>query len=617
MARAFLSKFRAACCAIGLALAPHSALAEMMDIDLSKLRIALGAIEADVKAGFQTPADVSAYWDSLSLQGANPVDPAELNTPFVPLIAPALAPTTAPVPAMPTQFGTSFLGTARAGAVGTDGTATAARTEANTNTKPSSGGGLFALQRSQAASAALAPLPDPVIAPQITPQPVPALGAFNGSGVVTGGAKTETKTSPTAQTVPQDVDTTNFRLMLATLSQTYTGQNATAVVNAQGPRGPVAVSVRAGVVGLADIRSYATALGFAPLADGTLTVPVVIWPGATLRLSVGERMALSRDAGAFILAMGTLDINGATIEVSGVENPHTPSFVPFVTVANGGTLLMKNARLRGLGFGQTAKFSGLSVAGNLLTQSSGKVVIQDSLFDGLKSVTLAGVTGAVVSGNSFINSQNNTLSLLNAPSTVIENNIFTGGSHTNTIRLDNGSSKTSISRNIFMSGQRVAMLITGRSDHVKVMDNLIWKRDGAGVKFLNTRCGVARGNVIVDNRQKGVEVRKSNGTVVAGNLIAGNRSAGIWVSAQKPDARTALRANVFVANGSGIAAATGAEIFMDGNNFTRQLPRLLDGDISRLSRAVVADLRGQTSLRIKDGVVEQGADRTKLCGGVL
>lgn len=426
-------------------------------------------------------------------------------------------------------------------------------------------------------------------------------------------------TSPqtAAHALPQDVGTTNFRIMLAALSQTYTGKNATAVVNAQGPRGPIALSVRSGTVTLADIHSYATDLGLAPLDDGTLTAPVVIWPDATLRLGPGDRLALSQDAGAFILSMGTLDINGATIEATGPENVHTPSFVPFVTVIAGGSLIMKNTRVLGLGFGQTAKFSGLSVAGNLLQQGTGQVTITDSLFDGLKALTLAGVTGAELAGNTFINARDRSLHLINAPQTHIMNNAFLGGSRSNEILVDTGSSETLISKNIILSGQRVAMLITGGSDRVQVRGNIVWKRDGSGVKFLQTHCGMAAGNVLLDNRQKGVEVRKSNGTTVTHNLLAGNDSAGIWVSAQQPDAVTLLRENVLVANGSGVSAATGAQILLRGNDFTRQLPRLLDGDIARMTPKVAADLRGATPLRLKDGFADQNDDALTLCGSNL
>ncbi|MEP5153367.1 right-handed parallel beta-helix repeat-containing protein [Planktotalea sp.] len=507
MAKLLSFNLRAAFIALILGLAPIAGLANVTDIDLSKLRNDLRAIKLHVQNGISEPADVAAYWAHLSvleqdLRAGKPADEM-----FVPLAG--------------------------------------------------------------------------------------------------------------ARAVQQEVDLTNFRLMLSTLLHTYTGENAQGVVNAQGERGSVALSVRKGVVTLDDVRAYSIAFGLPPLSDGTLTAPVVIWPGATLRLSPGERLAMARDKGAFILAMGTLDVNGAVIESTGPENIHTPSFTPFVTVASGGSLLLKNAIVRDLGFGRTEKFSGISVAGNLLQQGAAKVSITDSLFDGLKNLTLAGVTNAEVSGNTFFNVRDNALSIVNAPKTTVNNNLFASGAMHNAIRVDKGSSETQISNNIFLAGERVAILVRGGSDRVQVSKNLIWQRAGAGIKFLQTQCGLVRDNILLDNRQKGIEIRKSNGTVVAGNLIAGHGSAGIWVSAKSAGARTSLKENVLISNRAGLSVATGGEILMDRNNFKRQLPRLLDGDIRRLTPSIAADLGGIIPLRIKDGSTEPAVNSIGFCGSDL
>lgn len=606
MARLCLPNLCAVSVALVFALAPQAGLAELTEVDLPKLRTVLRAIEANVEAGIETPVDVPAYWETFALPKTDVADPKEFVGTLIPDVG-----TEAPTKAATSFFGDSSAQPSTNGAAPQTSILTAAPTPVPASdpivrpavTAPAkTDRSLFSLQRAQAISAAATPTS--------TPDPAPAFGAVKPLGL------RSPQPEPT-RIAPQNVDTSNFRIMLAALSQTYTAENASAVVDAQGPRSPIAVSVRSGTVTLADIQSYSAALGLPPLQDGTLTAPVVIWPDATLRLTPGDRLALARDTGAFILAMGTLDINGATIEVTGPENAYVPSFVPFVTVAGSGSLTMKNAHIRGLGFGQTAKFSGLSVAGNPLRNKTGAVSITDSLFDNVGTVTLAGVIGAKVLGNTFINARDNALELINAPQAQVTNNFFGGNSDTNAIRVDKGSSETTLSRNIFLSGKRVAILVTGQSDHVEVTENLVWNRDGAGVKFLVTRCGLAKENIILDNRQKGVEVRKSNGTVVDHNLIAGNGSAGIWVSDQQPSARTSLSANVLAANGAGLSAATGAEILMKDNNLARQLPRLLDGDIARLTQHVATDLQGAVSLRLKDGVAHQGIDGPKLCGSDL
>ncbi|MBD3666056.1 right-handed parallel beta-helix repeat-containing protein [Sulfitobacter sp. TSTF-M16] len=413
---------------------------------------------------------------------------------------------------------------------------------------------------------------------------------------------------------PVDAGTTNFRLMMASLAQSYSGINTLSVITAQGARGSTALSIRSGTVTLADVRSLFAANGMPPRADGTFTAPLVLWPDATLRLSPGERMGLARDQGAFVLSMGHLEINGALIEVVGGENPHEPVFMPFVTVLGSGSIQMVGSTLRGLGFGRTAKFAGLTVAGNPLMQAKRRVILRGNLFDDIKIVTIAGAPAAEISGNTFSNARNNALNVMNAPYAVVRGNLFRGTAPTNAIRVDLGSDHALIAQNVFLGGERVAVLINGNSNSVAVRDNLIWRRDGAGIKFLNTRCGLAEGNILVDNRQKGIEVRKSDGVVVQQNLITGNRSAGVWVSAQAEDARTAVRDNIFEANGAGLSAATGAEIWISGNNFSRQLPKLLDGDIARLSTRLVRDLRGEGSWRLNRGKAHAQEMLTPLCG---
>lgn len=414
---------------------------------------------------------------------------------------------------------------------------------------------------------------------------------------------------------PMDVSTTNFRLMLATLAQTHTGVNNLSVVNAQGPRGPVALSVRSGRVSLADIQALSAQQGFAPRADGTLTAPVLLWKDATLVLRPGERLAFDRASGAFLLSMGRIDIDGALIEAVGSDNPYEENFRPFITVLSGGALVMRNATVRGLGFGRSNKFAGLTIAGNPLMQSDAEVVIENSLFEDIKIVTVSGTADAVVSGNTFQNARSNALNISAAPRAQITQNLFRGASPTNAIRVELGSDRAVIEKNVFLAGARVAILVQGGSGHVAVKDNLIWRRDGAGIKFLNARCGRAEGNLLLDNQQKGIEVRKSDGVVVANNLLAGNRSAGVWVSAQAGDAQTSVNGNRFEGNGSGLSAATGAVIWVAQNNFKRQLPKVLDGDIARLSTAVVRALEGTGPLRFADGQSQAKDTLAALCGG--
>ncbi len=449
-------------------------------------------------------------------------------------------------------------------------------------------------------------------APDATPT-----NTFGGAG----GLFSLSSVTPMAATprsagqAPLDVSTTNFRLMLATLAQTYSGVNNLSVITAQGDRGTTAVSVRAGIVSLDDLKTFSARAGYAPRMDGTLIAPVVLWPDATLVLRPGERLSMARDTGAFLMSMGRIEIDGALIEAVGPENPHENNFNPFITIVGGGSLSMKHATVRGLGFGRTNKFAGVTIAGNPLLPNKQEVVIENSLFDDVKVVSVLGAADALIRGNTFQNARSNALNISGAQRAKVRENLFRGTSPTNAIRVELGSDGTAISDNVFLAGDRVAILVNGGSNHVSVRGNVIWQRNGAGIKFLGTRCGLAQGNLLIDNRQKGIEVRKSDGVVVRDNLFAGNRSAGIWVSAQAENARTAVRDNTFVGNGAGLSAATGAEIWVAQNNFKRQLPKLLDGDIAKLSTAVVRDLEGSGPLLLARGQAEKQTEVAVLCGG--
>lgn len=617
-------------CAMMVALWLPFAVAAGPTLDTNDLRRILRAMDAQTALDATRPADTQALRDMLGL-GATPApiaaetsqdappQTAAAPVPQPPAVKPALAPLELRPIAAAAQGAAGGLFRLQTGQA-------PAGTAAPTGTIPSAGaGGLFAAQNAQTKTTAA---PRPVIAGTqtlINPNTTP-LRAAEPTAAATGAATGTLGDLFAAQKggvpdaaqgalpKPLDVSTTNFRLMLATLAQVYTGRNNLSVVTAQGARGAIALSVRSGTVGLEDLQAFSALHGAAPRADGSLTIPVVIWPEATLRLTPGDRLALARDTGAFILSMGQLDIQGAVIEVTGPKNPHEPVFEPFVTVAAGGSLHMDGATLRGLGFGQTVKFAGLTVAGNPLMPTKQDVVIRNSLFEQMRTVTIAGAPGALVEGNTFQDARNNALNVVGSVAAIVRGNLFRGESPTNAVRVDVGSDRVVLSDNIFLRGERVAVLIEGGSHGVVVRDNLIWQRDGGGIKFYKSMCARAEGNILIDNAQKGIEVRKSDDTVVRGNHMSGGRSAGVWISGQTDDARTAVIANTFERNAAGVSTATAGEIWLRGNGMRAQLPKLLDGDIAGQTSAVVGDLDGRQTLKLRGMNVTTHDAVAEFCG---
>ncbi|MEM9248564.1 MAG: right-handed parallel beta-helix repeat-containing protein [Pseudomonadota bacterium] len=388
-------------------------------------------------------------------------------------------------------------------------------------------------------------------------------------------------------------DRVNFRLALAILSQTYGAKDDFDVLAAQGGRAPEAVSFRGGIVTLADIEAEMRALGVLdrPLADGgAIRRPIVLWEDTILRLGPEDHLALSRPDGAFVISFGQVDAQGSTISVAGGENPHNAEFMPFLTVGGGGALRLAGVYATGLGFGQTEKFSGVGVAAHPLMPRVGRTRIEASVFDGVTTVVLAGAFGAEIVGNRFHDMRRVGLAIGASPYTEVRGNTFDGVAPTNSIRVFNGSHHAALLGNTMIGGDRLGILVERGADYATVAGNLVSERSGGAIKFDRISCGIAAHNIVLDSRQKGIQVRASQETLVRDNLIVGNGSAALWVSAQAEDARSYLVGNIVQGNRSGLSTATGAAILLRNNDFSAQSPRLFEGDIAHLALPLLGQL---------------------------
>ncbi|MGR3502280.1 right-handed parallel beta-helix repeat-containing protein [Pseudaestuariivita sp.] len=378
----------------------------------------------------------------------------------------------------------------------------------------------------------------------------------------------------------QDLD---MRLPLAMLSQSHGAGDIFDVVTAQGDASPKALVLRKGRAGLSElIQAARSANAGAVDARGVLvlTRPVVIWDNAELILSPGHHLEFDREAGAFMLVLGLLETTGATISGTGGPNVHAPDFKPFITAANGGRLILRKSTFSHLGFGRTSKFAGISIARNGLHMSRGTSEISGNLFDTIGSVWIDTDQDVRVVGNRFRNPQRVALSIVNAGRPVLTDNVFFQGGAFNAIQVVRGSYDARIERNLILGGERAGIVLKFDSQRARIEDNVIWRRRGAGIIFAKAHCGTIAGNWVVENRQKGIEVRSARGVQVVGNRITMNRSAGLWVSAQDNGVNVLVKDNLFAQNRAGLTTATGADLVLENNDFTRQLPKYLSGDIS-------------------------------------
>ena len=405
---------------------------------------------------------------------------------------------------------------------------------------------------------------------------------------------------------PATAEIADFRIVLALLSQSYSNEDNTDVIRAQGVRGPVALAFRGGVVTPQVIRdALAQFEPGVPMEQGpgrvTLRRPILLWEDTVLRLGPQDDIALSRPDGAFILSLGAVEVEGSSLTVAGGPNAYSSEFVPFLTIGGGGSLRMTDATVTDLGFGWTDKFSGVSLVGHPFMPSDGISAVKDSHFENIVTLVMAGARDAQVSGNRFQDVRDNALRLIQSPRVRVERNVFFGVGRTNAIRLLDRSSEAVIAGNVLLRGERAGILVRDGSSYTTVSGNLLWARDGGAIKFDRVECGVASQNLVIDGRQKGIEVRRSPGTALRRNLIAGNNSTGIWISEQPSGALTQIESNVIARNGAGIATATAGHIELIGNDLSGQLPRLVQGDIIPQNRALIADLRGERPLILSAG----------------
>jgi poly(beta-D-mannuronate) C5 epimerase len=395
----------------------------------------------------------------------------------------------------------------------------------------------------------------------------------------------------------------NMRLALTPLTQAFGADDNTVVMGAQAGSGQpgapsTAISVRAGDATLADIRSFLGDTGAGPVV---LRMPLIILGGASLTLEAGEELALSRTDGAFIVNFGHLSLRGATISAQGEANAVARAFRPFVTTTDTGTVELKNARLIGLGFGETLKFSGFSILRSILSAPARPSQIEDSTFSDLVTVAISGDTDMVMRGNRFQDMRSAALTILRTQGARILSNVFFGQMPTNAIRFQDGSSRGLIAGNIILGGDRAGITVRGNSLDVTIARNIIWDRDGGGIAMVGSDCGRIFDNLVIQNGQKGIEVRTSIGTELHRNTIFSNHNAGIWISAQPDGAETRLIGNVISFNGAGLAGADTESIFLDGNNFSQQYQQFLSGDLAPLSAVVAEQMRGLEPFLLRAG----------------
>ncbi|MEM8870987.1 MAG: right-handed parallel beta-helix repeat-containing protein [Pseudomonadota bacterium] len=401
----------------------------------------------------------------------------------------------------------------------------------------------------------------------------------------------------------------DLRLPLARVDQSFGGKELGALTGAQSSSDMVALVIRGGRARLRDITDHLH------LSDGAMIrTPLVVWSDAALDLTPGETLTMSRPDGAFLLNFGHVRINGATVRSAGTQNLRIPRFRPFVTTTASGVLEVDNATFRGLGFGNTRKFSGLTILKNDLMRAPRASYVRNSRFYDVDSLYVKAVTGVEVSGSVFRGARYAPVVIDGASHARVTGNLFGADVRNNAIRLLNGAVSGFISGNVVLGGEKSGIAVRSASHNATVTHNIVSGRQGGGITVADANCGRVDSNLVVANSKKGIEVRSSRDTLVRRNLVSGNRSAGIWISAQEEQVNTHLTGNVLRQNGSGLATATAEHVVLSGNDFSEQIPRLLGGDLAGQSRVIATDLRGDTPVTLSAWGQVLPDNQVRACG---
>jgi poly(beta-D-mannuronate) C5 epimerase len=399
-------------------------------------------------------------------------------------------------------------------------------------------------------------------------------------------------------------DRLNLRLALTLLSQSHGDEDNGAVLEAQTDPGQNTLVLRAGV---ADVATLAGLLRDTRLAGDlqgrslTLRVPLVIWPGARLILRDGDEILLSRSDGAFVLNLGTLEIDGGAIRGIGEAHEIIRRFYPFVTTADSGVLLSRRATFQSLGFGATLKFSGVSVVRNLLRPADRPSVIDGSLFEDVLSVAIQGDAGARLSDNRFRDARSAALIVSGAKGVRVTGNIFTGKMSTNAIRVERGSAGGTIAGNVVLGGERAGIVVRDQSHDALVTGNVVWHRTGGGITVQASECALVEGNLVIANSQKGIELRNAPGGRIEANSLLSNDSVALWVSNQRAGQTTHLTDNIIAFNNAGLASAQGGTLIFQGNDLSRQYLQFVSGDLTAIDTRLAIELRGEEQVVLETG----------------
>lgn len=305
--------------------------------------------------------------------------------------------------------------------------------------------------------------------------------------------------------------------------------------------------------------------------------PIFIWSGGALKIGPGERLAVDGSQGAFVVNTGVLEIDGAHLGATGATNS---GFRPFLLTTFGGATLVSRSEITGLGFPGFLEGSGVAFTHQQFSSSVTSSILKDNIFKDGAGVALAGVTGLDIVGNRFVDGPQTAVLVKAARDVRIADNIVSQRSGAHAIKVTDGSSHLDISHNIIIGSPGNGIFVDGGSTTVRISDNLVGRSRLTGISVDGAACVAIERNVVLANLSRGIAIRSVlNGNVEKNDLL-GNASAGLAISGQFEHSSIRVSHNNFVNNRFGLSGSTVGEVSLLANDFSRQLPRVADGDFA-------------------------------------
>lgn len=402
------------------------------------------------------------------------------------------------------------------------------------------------------------------------------------------------------------IELIDLRLGLVQLALAAGGNDQLTVVRAQSDAVPKIIVVQSGAVDLEALRTW---IAVQPEADAMmdgniLNIPLMVLQSARLDLGKGDILELSTGHGAFIVNLGVMVVDGARMSATQQSNLNVPDFAPFLATVGTGQAHLSNSIFEGLGFGDTAVFSGVSVINRGLYAPIGQSFLTDSVLRNIRATTFEGGVGPIISSNIFVGQGSAGLSIRKTSQADINSNVFLGGGEGPAIRVMNGSTESVISSNLAFNTAGTALFVTQGSHSTAIVGNLLWQSAGGGISVNRSDCINLSNNIAIGSRRKGIELRTSRNSQIVANQMLGNQSSGLFIGDQPVGTVTTVRNNLFVGNRFGLSSASADQLSLYGNDFLNQFPRFLEGDLASQSPEIVANLRGTDRIELTAGGIE-------------